>query len=95
MTIWTAVGISKRLCRNQLLISRFLFGTFFSRYDFDLTTLMLEELPEIINISTKKTNGIMYNVCSVLAVSERMSTPMSCEITLLGLVPPSEECIHT
>jgi len=32
MTVWVAVGISKRLCRNQLLISRFLFGIFFPHY---------------------------------------------------------------
>jgi len=52
------------------------------------------ELSEIINTSTKKTNGIIYNVSSVLAVSERMSTPVSCEITLLSLVPPNENaCI--
>ena len=94
MTIWATVGISKRLWRNQLLISRFLFGTFFPRYGLDLTTLVLEELPEIINISTKKTSGIIYNICSVLAVSEGMSTPVSCEITLLSLVPPSEGCNH-
>jgi len=70
MTIWAAVDISKRLCRKQLLISRFLFGTFFPQCGLDLTTLMLEELPEIVNIyiSTKKTNGIIYSICSILAV---------------------------
>lgn len=39
---------------------------------------MLEELPEIINVTTKKTNDIIYNICSVLAVIEQMYTPVSC-----------------
>jgi hypothetical protein len=78
MIIWAAVGIWERLCRNQLLISRLFVWNIFSRYSLDLTTLMLEELPEIVNISTKKTNGITYNISSVLAVSEGMSTPLGC-----------------